>query len=220
MTRNGSEILPKKGLKNKKTGPSTGPSSYDHWKRCPLDGGMIWRLGIIYDTTDYSIILQKYREAWALVDYTYKLYPFLKEPNMNKFAKEPDEELGVEKRKPFVPRVITGGKGGDGGSTTIGDSGDNWLSDLDTHTTFLIQKKKDFSEDNLQQVVLGFKGKKSVLLIFELPDGKRVPIWKDPNRFCNEYRLFEVLQTKEEYFQEIEINSDLAKQNIEERTND
>lgn len=106
-----------------------------------------------------------------------------------------DEEEAV--KTPFVPRVITGGKGP---TDTLGP---NWLSSLECNTTFLIQGKKD-TNFNLGQASVIYKGTKGVLLL--LTGQNKEPVWVDPVRFCNNYSLYEIIQTAEEARKEMELN--------------
>jgi hypothetical protein len=105
-----------------------------------------------------------------------------------------------EERSANPPKLtlITGGK-------QPPDDPDNpdWLSKLDNHTTFLVQKRND-STFSLGQFTIVIKLKKAILLLME---GAKTPLWVDPMRFCRDFNKFEIVQTGEEYDLEVKANA-------------
>lgn len=108
-----------------------------------------------------------------------------------------NEEEENKAKVPFIPRVITGGKG-----PPEDPNNPDWLTPLSLHTTFLVQNKKDTSF-LLGQFTVVHKGKK-VILLFQ--PGNKEPIPVDPIRFCRDFTKYEVLQTGEEYELERKAN--------------
>src|SRR5581483_1250828 len=116
---------------------------------------------------------------------------------MDTKALENTEE--VSNNNTWIPKVITGGKG----TFDPPSDGTDWLSPLEIYTTFLVQGKKDTSF-MLGQFTVIHKGTKGRLMLHGSSDK---PEWFDPIRFCRDYRLYEILQTGEQYRKEREANA-------------
>lgn len=98
----------------------------------------------------------------------------------------------------FVPKVIQGGKG------PPDPSGPDWLSNLEVNTTVWIQSKRD-TNFPLGQLTVVYKGKKGIVVAV---DEKVLPV--DPVRFCNQYRLYETVQTAEEAKTETKADKEIT----------
>ena len=106
-----------------------------------------------------------------------------------------------ERPKGFVPRVVTGGKGPPQDTNEF-----DWISSIPINTTVLIQSKKN-TEFPLGQLRVVHKFQKAVVVF--VPDQSPKPIPIDPVRFCSQFRLYEVIQTAEEYDIERELDSQI-----------
>lgn len=114
-----------------------------------------------------------------------------------------EEIIEAEPKAKWTPKVIQGGKGGGGNS-----DGTDWLSELEVNSTVLGQGKKD-TNFALGQFTIVYKGSKGILL---LVSGTKEPIWVDPIRFCRDYRLYEILQTAEEFDLETKARLNITKE--------
>jgi hypothetical protein len=66
----------------------------------------------------------------------------------------------------------------------------NWLSLLDNGTIFLVQSKRDPQAFQLGEFILLDKTPKTVYVMSQDAPGRRIP-W-NPQRFCNQYSLYEI----------------------------
>lgn len=116
---------------------------------------------------------------------------------MKLIAKE-EEEHTAPKLK-----LITGGKG-----PPDDPNNPDWLSELDNHTTFLAQNKKD-TTFALGQFTIVLKGEKAILVLVQ---GSKEPVWVDPVRFTRDFRRYEIIQTGAEYDLEAKANLQLEEE--------
>jgi hypothetical protein len=114
----------------------------------------------------------------------------IKKKETNRLVTEDLEE--IEKKAniiPWVPKLITGGKGG---------NGHNWLSDLEEGTVFLVRPKAS-GGFALGQFHLLHKFDNAVHLMDNLTGGGvgETHIWVDPVSFCSQFTLVRVLYEPE-----------------------
>ena len=101
---------------------------------------------------------------------------------------EIEEKSIDEKKDNVIPfRLVPGGK-------EPTDPND-WLSELETGTVFLIKDKNNHHDFNLGQFCLLRKTDKSVMLSSPTME---VPFYVVPRRFCSRYSLHEILGKVEE----------------------
>jgi hypothetical protein len=89
---------------------------------------------------------------------------------------------------PWIPRIITGGKGPPGPPGTP-----NWVSTLPINTTFVAQPKNSSAEMNLYCIF--FSDPEVLGLTWRLPDGKMLDMYFNPQGFCNIHSSWKVLGT-------------------------
>jgi hypothetical protein len=100
---------------------------------------------------------------------------------------EPETHQMEHKLTPWVPRVINGGK------EPPETEGDNWLAGLSVGTTFVARHQNSKDVDyNLYYVLFTFLPK-LVLLKWQLPDGKILDYYVDPERFSRRFPDYVIL---------------------------
>jgi len=89
----------------------------------------------------------------------------------------------------WVPRVITGGKG----PPDPPGSGENWLAKMVPGTTFVARHRRSNEVDyNLYHVT--FRSLPEVVLLsWQLPDGKILDYYVDPERFSKDFKDYKIL---------------------------
>lgn len=99
------------------------------------------------------------------------------------------ENINPEKEPiptPWVPRVITGGKGPpDGTPPSV-----NWLVTFPVDTTFVAQPRGS-AEMNLYHVQ--YASPECYLLTWRLPDGKMLDMYYNPEDFCRMMKSYKIL---------------------------
>lgn len=102
---------------------------------------------------------------------------------------ETDGKLLNEKEQVLMNlAVIQGGKSSTGSGT---NPPDDWLSELEVGTIFLVEEKNNIKNFNLGQFQVVTKTDKAVHLASML--NGLVQTFVKPLAFCNQYRLYEVL---------------------------